>query len=138
MTVVSYAMILVSCRIALVRTRRQGSFGVHITPRRLMMNLVRFGALRVFRDMASARGFINAGIATTRRLTRMALAQGVIRQEGLRSVELDASSRHALRTPQSAGEELHNGQHLIPVAGHAITVLLPVLDLHKLKGVLQL
>ena len=56
----------------------------------------------------------------------------------IESAELNASSRHSLRTPEPASEELHDGHHFITIARHAIAVLLPILDLDKLESVFQL
>lgn len=54
------------------------------------------------------------------------------------SVELNASSGHAFRTPEPASEELHDGHHFITIARHAIAALLPVLDLDEFESVFQL
>ena len=70
--------------------------------------------------------------------SRSVVVRGVVKAEGVCSVELYTTRRNALCASQPASEELHDGHHLVPVAWHTIAVLLPILDLDKIESIPQL
>ena len=55
----------------------------------------------------------------------------------IESAELNASSRHSLRTPEPASEELHDGHHLIAIARHAVSRFTVALDLCEFEQTLE-
>ena len=107
MSVLSYGMIMVSYGAVLAKNRIKMPFGVYNDDPGDIQSLVSLA------DGFSSESSLTLALRRLHRLIRVShLRPHTARRSsisgGLLSVELNASGRHALRAPQSAGEELHD------------------------------